>query len=65
MADGPGKYDDVCTVARVSTQAEAVVLIVCAGNKGSGFSCQSIGKKVHRLPELLRAVADQIEEDAT
>ncbi len=42
MTVGPGKYDDLCTYVREQANAEAVILIVLGGNKGSGFSCQAI-----------------------
>jgi hypothetical protein len=62
MASGLGKYDDACTVARLATDAEAVILIVLGGNKGSGFSVQSLGAEMTaKLPALLRSVAAQIE----
>lgn len=41
MPNGPGKYDDAATIARVSTSAEALVLIVLNGHLGSGFSVQA------------------------
>lgn len=41
MAIGPGKYDRAATVARESTHAEALVLIVLNGELGSGFSVQA------------------------
>lgn len=64
MTDGPGKYDDLCTAARVTTDAQAVVMIVLGGTKGSGFSVQAEGGSITgRLPALLRSVADQIERD--
>jgi hypothetical protein len=50
MTAGPGKYDAACTVARETTGAAAVVLIVLNGKDGSGMSVQAEG-------------ADQIEAD--
>ena len=62
MANGPGKYDDVCTVVRETTEARVVVMIVLDGNKGSGFSVQSTqGDVTTRLPGLLRLTAQMIE----
>lgn len=64
MAFGPGKYDDLCTAARASTEAAAVILIVLAGNKGHGFSCQTVaGDITDKLPAMLRNVADIIEKN--
>lgn len=39
--NGAGKYDDLCTQVREAAEAQAVVLVVMDGNKGSGFSVQS------------------------
>jgi hypothetical protein len=64
MANGPGKYDDVCTCAREATGARTVVLIVLEGREGSGFSVQSNNPpSVMRtlLPNLLREMAADIE----
>jgi len=61
MPAGPGKYDDACTAAREATGAEACVLIVISGMRGSGFSVQALGDMTAKLPELLRDVADEIE----
>jgi hypothetical protein len=58
---GPGKYDDVCTCARIAAQAEGCVLIVFGGHSGSGFSCQAPAWTLSALPEVLRQVADNIE----
>lgn len=55
MAEGPGKYDAEATLVREQTQAQAVVLIVCNGNRGSGFSVQAHGD----MPPLM--VADLLE----
>jgi hypothetical protein len=63
MAMGPGKYDVLCTSARESAQAEAVVLIVLAGTHGNGFSVQSVnGDFLPHLPGILRQCADNIEQ---
>lgn len=37
--------------------------MVIDGNKGQGFSCQMDLESTLKLPELLRHMADQIEED--
>jgi len=68
MAFGAGKYDHICTVARESTQATAVVVIILEGNKGSGFSVQAdagVNSAVLTdLTAMLRVIANQIEMDA-
>lgn len=53
--NGPGKYDAECTAAREGTQAEAVMLIVLNGSRGSGFAVQSVN------PRLLPFLADVLE----
>jgi hypothetical protein len=63
MALGPGKYDDLATHAREASAADAVIVIVVNGDKGSGFSVQTNGTVAPRLPELLRILADAIERD--
>jgi hypothetical protein len=68
---GPGKYDDLATYVREHAEAEAVVVIVLAGNNGSGFSVQAHARSAQRLQSgmarLLRQVADDIdaEEEGT
>lgn len=41
MAQGPGKYDDECTAARLMTGGRMVALVVLNGHHGSGFSVQA------------------------
>jgi hypothetical protein len=62
MANGPGKYDDLCTLVREQAQAGVVVLIVVHGNKGSGFSVQATDPGfAAELPSMLRMMANEIE----
>jgi hypothetical protein len=61
MPQGPGKYDDVCTLARAATGGEAVILSVINGNHGSGFSVQADANITPRLPAILRRLAADIE----
>ena len=61
MALGPGKYDAECTSVMVAEHAEAVLLVVIGGTKGSGFSCQATPQITFSLPAILRKVADDIE----
>ncbi len=62
MPAGAGKYDDLCTAARVETDAEMVLLVILGGNRGHGFSMQ---QKSHVDPlaivQMLRDVATEIE----
>jgi hypothetical protein len=59
--NGPGKYDAAATVARESTRALGVVLMVWGGVDGSGFSVQVPADILITLPEWLRETAAQIE----
>lgn len=62
MPLGPGKYDNLCTVARQTAKAETVVLIVLGGEYGQGFSCQTSNPMdLLTLPDILRKVARDIE----
>ena len=63
MAIGPGKYDDLCTHARTEAKAEAAILIIIRGNKGSGFSCQADATTTRALPDMLELLASQIRGD--
>jgi hypothetical protein len=62
---GPGKYDDLATVAREAAEADAVILIVLGGKHGSGFAVQAHGfarEEVEaKLVSFLREVADEVE----
>jgi len=60
---GPGKYDHAATVARASTRAAGVILIVFHGAHGHGFACQLPPELTEALPRILRHVADDIERD--
>ena len=60
MAVGKGKYDDACTVARESTKAIGVALLVFGGEHGDGFSVQAPIELTRVLPSVLREMADQI-----
>lgn len=62
MPIGPGKYDDACTEVREKTGADGIILIVIRGNQGDGFSAQASPEDTLRLPEMLRYMAQQIEE---
>lgn len=65
MPIGPGKYDDEATTVREQTDASGIILVVLEGRKGTGFSVQAPGHVLFTLPEILRALADQIDEDIT
>lgn len=61
MALGPGKYDAACTIARESTKAHGVALLVIGGEFGNGFSVEASHGVAAALPTLLRTMADEIE----
>lgn len=75
MALGPGKYDKLAEMCLATSNAEAVVLIVFNGDRGSGMSASvKMGAEFEvairnlqilaDLPKVLRNVADSIERDA-
>ena len=61
---GPGKYDNLATYVREASGGKTVLVAVLLGKLGSGFSVQSssLVAAYETLPALLRAVADEIEE---
>jgi len=63
MANGPGRYDDLCTEIREKAEAEGVILLIFNGKHGQGFCCQLPMPHTLMVPHLLREVADQIEEE--
>ncbi len=61
---GPGKYDDLCTVAREAAGAEGVLLFVANGKHGNGFSVQTTSLELlAAVPALLESMAESIRED--
>lgn len=64
MPIGPGKFDEECTRVREATKAVACVLMVFGEEPGtSGFSVQARSDVVLNLPNLLRQMADDMEQD--
>lgn len=62
--EGEGKYDQVCTMARLMAKANNIMLLVIDGEHGPGFSAHSDDPQFEqRIPGLLRQVADAIEQD--
>lgn len=64
MAFGPGVYDAECTMVRDATGADATLVIVIGGDRGSGFSAQFDLDRPMLLavvPTVLRTMADEIE----
>lgn len=67
MPLGPGKYDDLCEYVRqqagvVGIEAQAAIVIVIGGSRGSGFSVKSDPVTIIHLPQILKAVAEQMKE---
>ncbi len=63
MPEGPGKYDDLCVDILRKTNAECVLVVVVNGNRGSGFSVNSVNHKiVFEIPEMLEHMAEQIRD---
>ena len=63
MPTGPGKYEPECTEMLEKTGADAVLLIVLGGEKGSGFSMGTFKPaNILLVPTLLRDIADAIEK---
>lgn len=40
MPEGPGKYDDLCTLVREKAKARGVLVAIIDGEYGQGFSVQ-------------------------
>lgn len=58
--NGPGKYDDLATLVRESTQASGVAVIVVGGTKGAGFAVQGVEHFIYKLPDVLEDMARSI-----
>jgi len=50
MPDGPGKYDDLCTLVRERAGADGAIVIVFGGTLGSGVSVQMPGWLMPSVP---------------
>ena len=61
LPQGPGEYDDLATLARVTTKADGVIVAIFGGNQGSGISVQGPVELHVQMPKLLRRIADQLE----
>ena len=60
MPDGPGKYDDLCTLVRERAGADGAIVIVFSGTLGSGFSVQLTPPMLAVVPGVLERVAAEI-----
>jgi hypothetical protein len=67
MPFGAGKYDELASLVRETTQAEVAVVLVGGGARGDGFSVQLLtGDPITALRKVavaLRETADLIEAD--
>jgi hypothetical protein len=54
------KYEKVAEVARVMSEAEAVVLVVVNGKEGTGYAVHADSGLNELLPSILRRVAKMI-----
>lgn len=61
MPVGPGKYDDECTLVREATCADAVIMMIVGGVRGSGFSVQAVeAVDGFELARILETMATEI-----
>jgi hypothetical protein len=64
--NGPGKYDEECTIAREATGGVLVALIVLNGDRGSGFQIQGTDPELlRRMPGMLEFMARQMRAEMT
>lgn len=64
MPNGPGKYDDLCTLVRDEADAEGAIVIVIRGKQGTGFSVQAGIDVLAALPRMLEEIAAEIRRGA-
>jgi hypothetical protein len=64
MPIGAGKYDNLCTDARIEAKSRACILVIPdpKAEHGFGFSCQIPPLLVPTVPGILRWMADEIEK---
>lgn len=63
MTVGPGKYDKWAKKILVEEEAGAVLVMVFKGEGGAGISFAGEIIWAERVPEILRAVADEMDVD--
>ena len=60
-AFGPGKYDDLCTRVREESTAVAAIVVIVGGERGSGFSVQSLDESfIYVIPDMLDKLSGDI-----
>ena len=60
---GSGKYDKLCATIRKKAKARGAMVIVVGGYYGHGFSLEMTPIDMEGVPEMLRSVASQVEND--
>lgn len=63
MPLGPGKYDYLLTESLKNAKAKQGILVIFDGEKGPSFCCHLDKYKASIVPDLLRGIATQIEND--
>jgi hypothetical protein len=64
VAEGPGRYDKEAAMVMESAKARGVMVIIYRGDRGNGFSMQSTDPRfIRTIPDILRSMADQIDQD--
>lgn len=67
MPFGAGKYDELASLVRETTQAEVAVVLVGGGTRGDGFSVQLLTSDpisaLRKVAQALRETAELIEAD--
>lgn len=71
MADGPGKYDDLCSYVREQSKGTITMVVVVDGVRGTGFSVQvyapsslELADSLDQQADVLRKVAASMQGDA-
>lgn len=60
---GPGRYAAQCNQVLIESHADAVLLVVFNGDKGSGFEVHGKQGVVVDVPAILREMANVIEQE--
>ena len=64
MAEGAGRYDDLCVEVMRITNADCAIVLVVNGNHGNGCSVNFLDHDViFRLPAILEEIASQIRQN--
>lgn len=65
MTDDKGNYDDESRELLIKYGANATLVIILGGERGTGFSFSAMRPEMAQLiPTVLRRVADEIEGDS-